>query len=89
MVTDFRRALAPRLYSNPDDIPRQQGFIVTASALMAGITVGHMIATGVLKDSDRRAAVEIVLRNFRLGIAFGKDEGQKGLLEHAAPQGSA
>lgn len=89
IVSLFRRALEPRLYSNPADIPRQQGFIITAAALMAGITVGHMIARGTLKDSDKRNLVEIVLRNFRQGIEFGKAEARTAMLAQTAPQGTA
>lgn len=67
----MRSALAPLLDANIDNIDEWQAAIITASALMAGATVGHMTIVGSMKPSDHKRAAKVVAVNFRQGIRFG------------------
>jgi hypothetical protein len=85
----MRIGVAPLLNRNQDHLPMLQSFQVTAAALFAGITLGHMIALGVAKDQDKRRAGQAVLKNFRNGIELGKREARKAILEQLPTEGAA
>jgi hypothetical protein len=89
LVALMRMALAPVFNADPDAIPMNQSFAMTAAALFAGMTAGHMIAFGVLLERDKRRAGQIMLSNFRNGIEMGKQEAQKAILSQSEPRGSA
>lgn len=89
MVTLFRMTLAPIFNGDEDNIPMNQSLAMTAAALFAGMTAGHMIALGVLQDQDKRRAGEALLKNFRNGIDLGKDEVRKAMLEQMPTRGRA
>lgn len=88
-VALIRMVLAPVFNSDPDDIPMNQSFAMTAAALFAGMTAGHMIALGALQDQDRRRAGQMMLTNFRNGIELGKAEAQRAILAQSEPRGTA
>lgn len=85
----MRMALAPIFNGDPDDIPMNQSFAMTAAAMFAGMTAGHMIALGVLQDQDTRRAGQMILANFRNGIKIGKAEAHKAILEQTQTKGMA
>jgi hypothetical protein len=89
MVGLMRLALAPIFNADPDDIPMHQSMAITSAAVFAGMTVGHMIAFGTMKDQDRRRAGELVLKNFRTGIDLGKSEARQAMLEQLPAGGTA
>lgn len=89
MVAMMRISLAPIFNADPDSIPMNQSYAVTAAAMFAGMTVGHMIALDVLLEQDKRRAGQAMLVNFRNGIEMGKAEARKAILEQSAPKGSA
>jgi hypothetical protein len=89
MIASFRPALAGTFEAAPDTIPMNQSYAISAAALFAGMTVGHMIALGVLRDGDRRRAGQAMLANFRVGIEFGKDEARTAMLQQTPPHGHA
>jgi hypothetical protein len=75
--------------ADPDDIPMNQSLSMTAAALFAGMTAGHMIAFGTLEEQDKRRAGQMMLTNFRNGIEMGKQEARKAILEQSAMEGTA
>lgn len=83
----YRGALAPMLAADPDNIPMNQSYIITASAMMAGMTVGHMIALGTMKPGDKRRAGQVVLQGFRAGIVIGENEVGRAMLNQHQQQG--
>lgn len=89
MITRMRMALADIFSEDPENIPMNQSFALTASAIFAGMTVGHMIALGTMKDQDKRRAGQVVLKNFRSGIDLGKNEARKAMLEQMPAKGRA
>jgi hypothetical protein len=82
-------SLSPLLNAEPNDLPRNQSLTITASALMAGITVGHMIAIGVLKEGDRARARKVMTGAYNTGVKLGIDEARKAMLEQLPTDGSA
>ncbi|HVQ09543.1 MAG TPA: hypothetical protein VMS43_14015 [Allosphingosinicella sp.] len=89
IIARMRFALAPMFNDDPENIPVNQSYALTAAALFAGITVGHMIALGVMKEQDKRRAGQVILTNFRNGIELGKNEARKAMLEQLPAKGSA
>jgi hypothetical protein len=89
LVTLMRMGVAPLLDRNRDHIPMLQSMQITAAALFAGMTLGHMIALGVAKEQDKRRAREVLLKNFRNGIDLGKQEARKAMLEQLPEEGRA
>lgn len=89
IITLMRMALAPMFNDDIDNIPMNQSYTITAAALFAGMTAGHMIALGTMKDQDKRRAGEVVLKNFRNGIDLGKSEARKAMLEQLPAEGQA
>lgn len=89
MVMRMRIAVADIFNDDPDNIPINQSFALTAAALFAGMTAGHMIALGNLEERDKRRAGQMVLVNFRNGIVLGKNEAQRAMLEQLPTKGRA
>ncbi len=89
MVAQFRMAIAPMMMDDPDAIPAIQSMAMTAAALFAGATCGHMIAVGAMAEGDKARAVKVMTVNFRNGIEMGKREARKAILEQAPVEGSA
>jgi len=89
IVTLMRMATARLFNDDPDNIPMNQGYSITAAALYAGTTAGHMIALGVMDEKDKHRVGKVLLSNFRSGIEVGKNEARKAMLEQTAPKGSA
>lgn len=89
IVARFRLAMAPVLNADLDNIHVHQSNMITAAALFAGMTVGHMIAVGAMKEQDKRRAGQLVLTNFRIGVELGKDEVRLAMLEQFPTEGSA
>ena len=88
-ISRFRVALAPIMAADLDGLPRNQSLAMAAGALFAGMTVGHMIAVGAMKEQDKRRAGQVVLTNFRNGIELGKAEARKAMLEQLPVEGRA
>jgi hypothetical protein len=88
-VALMRMALAPVFNADPDGIPMNQSFAMTAAALFAGMTAGHMIAFGALEEGDKRRAGQMMLTNFRNGIELGKREAHGAILAQSEPRGTA
>jgi len=89
IISAWRAALAPWLNANPENIPEAQSQIITAAALFAGMTVGHMIVIETLKEQDKRRVGALVQTNFRNGILMGKSEAQKAVLSQMPAAGTA
>lgn len=89
MIALFRLALAPVFNADPENIPMNQSYAMTAAALFAGMTMGHMIALGAAIEKDKRRAGLMVLTNFRNGLTLGKSEARKAMLEQMPAAGVA
>jgi len=85
----MRLALAPAFNAEPNNLPVSQSLAMTAAALFAGMTVGHMIAVGALNDRDKRRAGQMVLLNFRNGVEMGKSEAYAAMAAQMPPRGTA
>lgn len=80
----MRRALAPMLNSEMDQLEHNQAMIISACALFAGMTIGHMMFFGAMKPSDAKRAQKVIAVNVRNGIKLGLAEGR-----HAASEAQA
>ena len=89
IIALMRMAMAPMLNGDPDNIPMYQSYSITAAALFAGMTAGHMIALGVMKEQDKRRAGQVVVANFRNGIELGKREAREAMLRQMPAKGNA
>lgn len=92
IVTRMRVALAPMLNAAINDeelFKLTQSMMISAAAMHAGLTVGHMIAVGGMKDQDKRRAGQVMLLAFRNSIEMGKREAREAMLEQMPPQGRA
>lgn len=85
----FRGALVPMLNEEPHNLPMNQSLVMTASALMAGLTVGHMIAVGVLKEGDKARARKVVTVAYNNGVKAGLREARDAMLEQMPTEGSS
>lgn len=72
----MRRALAPMLNSEMDQLEHNQAMIISACALFAGMTIGHMTFFGAMKPSDAKRAQKVIAVNVRTGIKLGLAEGR-------------
>ena len=80
IVTLYRGVLAPLLNAEIDNLPMNQSCVVSASAMMAGMTVGHMIAVGAMQPRDKRRAGIVVSQAFREGIRLGELEAGRAMI---------
>ncbi|WP_314716624.1 hypothetical protein [Sphingobium yanoikuyae] len=60
---------------------QEHALIMTAASTFAGTMFGHMIAGGIVRDQDKRRAVDMMSRNFRNGIDVGKSRAVRHLAE--------
>lgn len=89
MIALFRTSLSPLFNAEPDDLPRNQSLTMTAAALMSGITVGHMIALGVLKEGDKAGARKVMTVAYNSGVKLGLHEARQAMLEQLPTDGNA
>jgi hypothetical protein len=92
MIARMRAALTPmlnRAMTDADEFSLTQSLMISASATFAGLTVGHMIALGAMKQQDKARAGKVVTVAFRNGIKLGEHEARQAMLEQSEPQGSA
>jgi hypothetical protein len=92
MIGRMRGALAPMLNAAMKDGERfllLQGMMISAAAVQAGLTVGHMIAVGNMEPRDVARARKVVQVNFRNGIKFGEREARDAMLQQMPPEGRA
>lgn len=89
MIALFRMSLSPMLNAEPDDLSRNQSLTMTAAALLSGITVGHMIALGVIKEGDKARARKVMTVAYNSGVRFGINEARKAMLEQLPTDGNA
>lgn len=82
VITLFRIALAPWLNADIENIPQHQSEILTASAMFAGMTVGHMLGVGALNASkgDRDQAKLVAMQAFDSGVEMGLREARDAML---------
>lgn len=74
MADAMRESIVPGFdWSDPHTMAKA----ITAAAMFAGTMFGQSIVVGIAKDGDRRRAGEMVLTNFRQGIAAGKRRGYR------------
>jgi hypothetical protein len=66
-----------------------QGMFISAGAMFAGLTVGHLIALGKMKPSDKGRATKVVTIAFRSAIKLGEREAREAMLEQLPPEGHA
>jgi hypothetical protein len=88
----MRAAIAPMLngafrrrrflaYSGHDDF--------RLAPMFAGLTVGHMIALGKMKQQDKARATKVVTVAFRSAIILGEREAREAMLKQRDCEGSA
>jgi hypothetical protein len=92
MIARMRSALAPMLNAAMDDADRfslTQSMMISASATFAGLTVGHMVAVGSMRENDKGRAQKVVTVAFRNAIKLGEHEARQAMLEQRECEGSA
>lgn len=72
----MRMALAPVLNADLDNLPSNQSKLVTAAAIFAGMSAGHMLAMGTLEEErgDRAQAKLVAMQAFDMGVEQGVAE---------------
>ena len=91
IIGRMRGAIAPML-NDTVDLERFsliQGMLVSAGAMFGGLTVGHMIALGKMKPSDKARATKVVTVAFRSAIKLGEREARQAMLEQLPAKGHA
>lgn len=84
LVGVMRASLAPVLHAAADnDLPRMQGVLVTAAVMMAGMTVGHMLAVGVIDASKGHVDqfAEAAKTAFSQGVEQGRAEALRAMIK--------
>lgn len=66
-----------------------QGMFISAGAMFAGLTVGHLIALGKMQPQDKARATKVVTVAFRSAIKLGEREAREAMLQQMRPQGRA
>jgi hypothetical protein len=91
MIGRMRGAIAPMLNGATDaeHFGLVQSMMVSAGAMLAGLTVGHMVALGKMKPHDRARATKVVTVAFRSAIKLGEREAREAMLEQMPVQGSS
>lgn len=85
----FRAALAPAMWQAGEDLGQMQADIVTASGIMAGLTIGHMRAVGALTPKDVERAKKLVFKNVQSGIELGLKEARQAILAQTEQEAGA
>jgi hypothetical protein len=91
VIGRMRAAVAPMLNEalSDEQFSLTQGMFVSAGAMFAGLTVGHLIALGKMKPSDRARATKVVTVAFRSAIKLGEREARHAMLEQLPTEGEA
>lgn len=89
IVTAFRAALAPAMWQAGENLPQMQADIITASGMMAGMTIGHMKACGALSAKDVERAKKLAFKNVQSGIEIGLKEARAAILAQSKPEGTS
>jgi hypothetical protein len=91
IIGRMRAAIAPMLNGalSDDDFSLTQGMMISAGAMFAGFTVGHLIALGKMKQQDKARATKVVTVAFRSAIILGEREAREAMLKQRDCEGSA
>lgn len=89
MVGRIRGALAPMLHADLENLPHNQSRMITAAALHAGMTIGHMVAVGAMNHGDKARAVKAATVTIQSGIKIGLHEARQAMLEQSPVEGQA
>jgi len=91
MLGRMRGAVAPMLNESlsADQFSLTQGMIISAGAMFAGLTVGHLMALGKMKPQDRARVTKVVTVAFRSAIKLGENEARQAMLEQLPAEGRA
>lgn len=72
--------------------PNSDSILATAAVTYAGVIIGQMVTIGAVKDSDKDAVANMMVRNFRNGWELGKKHAARAaervMAEMAAEQGT-
>lgn len=79
MVSLMRIALAPMLNRAGDDLPHYQSVLVSAAAIMGGMTVGHMAACGQIQRVHVKQFERVAGEAFKEGIRLGRLEAERAI----------
>ena len=91
IVARMRAATAPMLNEavSAERFALTQGMFISAGAVFAGFTVGHLIALGQMKPQDKARATKVVTVAFRNAIKLGESEAREAMLEQLPTEGRA
>ena len=91
IITRLRMATAPMLNnaSSDEQFALIQGMLISAGAMYAGLTVGHLIALGKLQPSDKGRLTKVVTVAFRSAIRLGEHEAREAMLHQMPTEGLA
>ncbi len=91
MIGRMRAAVGPLLDGAADheQFALIQGMMISAAAMCAGLTVGHLIAFGKMKPGDKGRATKVVTIAFRTAIKLGEHEAREAMLAQMPTEGRA
>lgn len=91
IIARMRAATAPMLNEaiSDEQFSRTQSMFISAGAMFAGFTVGHLIALGKMKPQDKARATKVVTVAFRNAIKLGEREAREAMLEQLPSEGRA
>lgn len=91
IVARMRVAVSPMLNEamSDDQFSLTQGMFISAGAMFAGLTVGHLLALGKMKPQDKPRATRVVTVVFRSAIKLGEREARDAMLRQMPSEGSA
>lgn len=91
IIARMRMATGPMLSEAQSDeqFSLTQGMFISAGAMFAGFTVGHLIALGKMKPQDRARATKVVTVAFKSAIKLGEQEARAAMLEQLPAEGRA
>jgi hypothetical protein len=75
MMEAMREATTPILDQAFDDPRDALSVLMSSAATFAGVQAGTLMATGALRQQDKKRVCEAALKNFRQGIDFGLNRG--------------
>ncbi len=80
-ISLMRKALAPVLHADIENLPANQSKLITAAAIFSGMTVDHMLGNGSLNDTsgDRGQAKLVAMQAFDVGVQQGLIEIQRAM----------
>jgi hypothetical protein len=74
LVSAMTGAVGPWLSEDPDQLHVKQGMLITAAAMMAGRTAGHLQGFGAVNRATVKRLEKTVVLNFRAGKQVGLGE---------------